>query len=101
MNLGRIFTEKGIITDMKAKTKKEALVELVDRLVFLHPELDRENVLQTLEDREKIGSTGVGDGVAIPHGKLKGLTTVVGVFGRSKEGIDFESLDGKPVHLFF
>ncbi len=54
-----------------------------------------------LNERERLGSTAIGDGIAIPHGKLKGITQILGVFGRSREGIDFDSLDGSPTHLFF
>ncbi len=52
-------------------------------------------------DRGKFGSTGIGDGVAIPHGKLKGMENILCAFGRSKEGLDFDAVDGKPVHIFF
>jgi PTS system nitrogen regulatory IIA component len=58
-------------------------------------------MVDVLLDREKLGSTGIGDGIAIPHGKLKGLESLVISFGRSRGGIDFESIDGKPVHIFF
>jgi PTS system nitrogen regulatory IIA component len=58
-------------------------------------------VVEVLLDREKLGSTGIGDGIAIPHGKIKDLGGVVASFGRSPEGVDFESLDQKPAHLFF
>ncbi len=58
-------------------------------------------MLHVLLEREKLGSTGIGDGIAIPHGKLAGLDEMVIAFGRSREGIDFEAMDGKPVHLFF
>ena len=62
---------------------------------------DPEAMLHVLLEREKLGSTGIGDGIAIPHGKLAGLDEMVVAFGRSREGIDFEAMDGKPVHLFF
>jgi PTS system nitrogen regulatory IIA component len=58
-------------------------------------------MIEVLLDREKLGSTGIGDGIAIPHGKLKGLDSLVIAFGRSHDGIDFDSIDGKPVHIFF
>ncbi|HQC23908.1 MAG TPA: PTS sugar transporter subunit IIA, partial [Syntrophales bacterium] len=54
-----------------------------------------------LLEREKLGSTGIGDGIAIPHGKLKGLERLVISFGRSRQGVDFDAIDGKPVHIFF
>ena len=58
-------------------------------------------MLHVLLERERLGSTGIGDGIAIPHGKLSGLEEMVVSFGRSREGIAFEAMDGKPVHLFF
>jgi len=63
--------------------------------------LDSGEMLDILLDRERLGSTGIGEGVAIPHGKMVGLKEMVISFGRSREGIDFEAMDGKPVHLFF
>jgi PTS system nitrogen regulatory IIA component len=57
--------------------------------------------MKVLLERERLGSTGIGDGIAIPHGKLRDINDLVLSFGRSAEGIDFESMDGKPVHLFF
>ena len=63
--------------------------------------LDRNKVLKVLLERERISTTAIGEGVAIPHGKLNGVERVVGVFARSPEGIDFASLDGAPTHLFF
>src|SRR2546428_630433 len=64
-------------------------------------EVDRAKLVQALEDREKLNSTALGEGVAIPHGKLPGLRRVIAAFGRSPLGVDFSSLDGKPTHLFF
>jgi len=66
-----------------------------------HDGIQNEAMVDVLLDREKLGSTGIGDGIAIPHGKLKSLDSLVISFGRSREGIDFESIDGKPVHIFF
>jgi PTS system nitrogen regulatory IIA component len=63
--------------------------------------LDKLQVLDILLQREKLGSTGIGDGVAIPHGKLGTLQDIVLAFGRSREGVAFDSIDGRPVHLFF
>jgi PTS system nitrogen regulatory IIA component len=57
--------------------------------------------VQALEDRERLNSTALGEGVAIPHGKLAGVKRVLAAFGRSSQGVDFSSLDGKPTHLFF
>jgi len=65
------------------------------------PQLDRDRLMAVLLERERLGSTGIGDGIAIPHGKMRDLDQLVLSFGRSSQGVDFESMDGKPVHLFF
>lgn len=101
MKILDIMTEKSIIQDLKGKTKKEVLEELIAALLECKPQLDRERLLSVLLERERLGSTGIGDGIAIPHGKLKDLDRLVLSFGRSRQGVDFESMDGKPVHLFF
>jgi len=86
---------------MKATNKTEALVELTEALIASGCQLDIDEVLRILQERENLGSTGIGDGVAIPHGKLKNLDQLVMSFGRSIDGVDFDSMDGKPAHLFF
>ncbi len=88
-----------IIYNMKAKTKDEALQELVEPLNL--SEERRKVVLEALRKREAIGSTGIGHGIAIPHTRSVVLDSVGLVVGRSKEGVDFDALDGEPVHLFF
>ncbi len=89
-----------ISADLKAGNKREALEELA-RMVARKEGLDITTLVPILEEREKLGSTAVGDGFAIPHGKLRGLRRLVASFGRSVEGIDFDSIDGQPTHLFF
>ena len=81
--------------------KSSVLGELADGLAAKHPNLDQKQVLAVLQDRERISSTAIGDGVAIPHGKLPGLDMIYGMFARSPAGVDFNSLDGGPTHLFF
>lgn len=88
-----------IIFNMKAKTKDEALQELIEPLNL--SEERKKVVLEALRKREAIGSTGIGHGIAIPHTRSVVLDSVSLVVGRSKEGVDFDALDGKPVHLFF
>ncbi len=75
--------------------------ELCHALAAGHPGLDQDGVLEVLVERERLGSTGIGDGVAIPHGKLADIDNLLLSFGRSRAGVDFDSLDGKPAHLFF
>ena len=101
MKIQDILAERSIIPDLKGKNKKQVLEELIDGLLAAKPQLDRERLMAVLQERERLGSTGIGDGIAIPHGKLKDLDQLVLSFGRSAQGVDFESMDGKPVHLFF
>jgi Phosphotransferase system mannitol/fructose-specific IIA domain (Ntr-type) len=90
-----------IISELKAGNKEEVLKELADWIVDHVSGLDAGEVLQVLLDRERLGSTGIGEGFAIPHGKLKHLEVMVIAFGRSRQGIPFDSLDGKAAFYFF
>jgi len=90
-----------IIEELKATNKRDVLAELVGVIAKGEGTIDPEAMLQVFLEREQLGSTGIGDGIAIPHGKLAGLDETVLAFGRSREGVAFEALDGKPVHLFF
>lgn len=94
------LTEEGIILELKSKTKDELLYELAAAAQRLCPDLQTETVRQVLLEREKIGSTGVGNGIAIPHGKLPKLQNLLLCFGRSAKGIAYEAKDRLPVHLF-
>ncbi len=101
MRLEDVLKEDYVIEDLKATEKREVLDELVTALCSKVEGLDREKVLQALLEREKLGSTGIGFGVAIPHGKVKGISGIKVSFGRSKRGVDFNAMDDRPVHLFF
>ncbi len=101
MLLSEILKEKCIILDLKAKEKTAALEEIVDNLEEQKEIPDKKDFLQAMIEREKAKSTGIGRGIALPHAKTKSLKKPVIAFARSQEGIDFESLDGKPVHLIF
>lgn len=90
-----------IIPALAAGTKEEVLEELAARVEERHPGLKRQDLLKILQERERLGSTGIGDGVAIPHAKLRGAGELVMAFGRSHGGVDFNALDGRPAHLFF
>jgi PTS system nitrogen regulatory IIA component len=90
-----------VIPALASREKNAVLQEMADWLAAAHPFLDKKKVLEVLLERERISTTAIGEGVAIPHGKLPGVERVLGVFGRSPEGIDFASLDGRPTHLFF
>ena len=101
MHITEIFRKEFIIEDLKAKNKRGVLAELSEIFTLGPIKVDSKLMVDVLMEREKLGSTGIGDGIAIPHGKLKGLDTLLLSFGRSREGVDFESIDSKPVHLFF
>jgi len=101
MKITEILEQKLILSDLTSKTKKSVLEELVSHLARCVEEVNKEELLKVLLEREKLGSTGINDGVAIPHGKLKHIDKLLAVFGRSRGGIDFGALDGKPSHLFF
>jgi PTS system nitrogen regulatory IIA component len=101
MKLSELIDEDYILPEVKAKDKKELLEELVDALIRRDPSIEKKALVRVLLERERLGSTGIGDGVAIPHGKFHGITQPVISFGRSRAGVDFDSMDGEPVHLFF
>ncbi|HOG17704.1 MAG: PTS system fructose-specific EIIABC component [Syntrophaceae bacterium PtaU1.Bin231] len=101
MKISEILHRDAVVESLGAVTKREVLFELVEPLSRLHAELDQDRTVNILLEREKLGSTGVGEGIAIPHGKTPGLNEVIVSFGRSVQGVDFDALDGKPVHLFF
>ena len=85
---------------LASRDKNAALEEMAGGLATCY-HLDKKKVLDVLLERERISTTAIGEGVAIPHGKLAGVERVLGVFARSVEGVDFASLDGAPTHLFF
>ena len=85
---------------LNAKSKKQVLQELSDSAAKM-ADLPQRDIFDTLLQRERLGSTGVGQGVAIPHGKLAGLNRIVGIFARLEEPIDFDAVDGDPVDLVF
>ena len=101
MKIADILTEDVVLPSLTGRTKEDVVVELAGIVARSHPEIDRARLVQALEERERLNSTALGDGVAIPHGKLGGVRQVLAAFGRSPGGVDFSSLDGKPTHLFF
>ena len=101
MKIEDILAQELVLPDLAARSKTDVLVELANAVSAVHPELERERLVQALEDRERLNSTALGDGVAIPHGKLPGIKRVFAAFARSRQGVDFHSLDGGPTNLFF
>jgi len=96
------FLDKDSIElDIKAKNKKEVIEELVEILSKKNVIVDKKVTIESLLEREELGSTGVGQGIAIPHSKTKGVKELIGAFGVSKQGVDFDALDGENVNIFF
>src|ERR1700756_4961810 len=101
MKITDILSRDLIVPELKGNTKAEVLLELAQTLAAKHREIRLEDLTAVLGERERLGSTPIGDGIAIPHGKLRGVTRIIGAFGRHSKGVDFESLDGNPSQLFF
>ncbi len=90
-----------VVAELEAETKDEVLQSLAGRVASVRSELDETEILKVIKDREALGSTGIGNGIAIPHGKLSGLENVVVLFARSRKGVEFAAVDGQPVKLIF
>uniref|UniRef100_UPI00059ED16B PTS sugar transporter subunit IIA n=1 Tax=Geotalea uraniireducens TaxID=351604 RepID=UPI00059ED16B len=101
MNIIGFLQPEDIIPDLTSDQKDQVLAELAAKVEERNPGLNRAELCKILQERERLGSTGIGDGVAIPHGKVKNAKELVLVFGRSLAGVDFNSLDGRPAQLFF
>jgi len=99
MKISDILDKDSIIADLKSKDKKGVLEELAVS-ISKRTETKAEDIVKILLEREKLGSTGIGGGIGIPHGKLASINSIVLGFGLSREGVDFDSLDNKPVHIF-
>jgi len=93
--------QKGAILENLVSTDKKGILEELVTPVAKAAKVSEEGLVKVLLDRERLGSTGIGGGVGIPHGKLKNLDNIVLGFGRSRKGVDFESMDGRPTHIFF
>jgi nitrogen PTS system EIIA component len=100
MLLTDLVAPNAIVPALKVSGKKQVLQELAGKAAELSGQSER-TIFETLQQREKLGSTGVGNGIAIPHGKLPKLDRLFGVFARLERPVDFEALDGQPVDLVF
>jgi PTS system nitrogen regulatory IIA component len=100
MLLGDFISPDSVVASLKAKTKKQLLQDLSARAARLTGLQERE-IFDVLLQRERLGSTGLGQGIAIPHGKVAGLKRIVGIFARVAEPIDFDAVDGEPVDIVF
>lgn len=101
MKIMDILVKDAVILDLTSQTKDSLLAEMARALAKARPGLDEQQLLSVLIEREGLQSTGIGEGVAIPHGKMAGLEGLLASFGRSRKGIDFASIDGQPTELFF
>ncbi len=102
MKILNFLNEEFIIDNLKSNSKSDVLLELSSHLVSTFKlKEDAADIVKILEAREELGSTGIGDGIAIPHGKISSIDDELLVVGRSMEGVDFNSMDGNPVYLFF
>ncbi len=101
MKMLDILDKRLILPQLTSKSKEGVLRELVHVLSQVEKQVNEDRTVEILLERESLGSTGIGEGVAIPHGKSKEVKKILASFGRSLPGLDFQSLDGKPAHLFF
>jgi len=100
MKICDVLDRKSILPDLKARNKKGILEELVIPVAEIAG-VSQKDLTKVLMERERLGSTGIGGGIGIPHGKMKNLESLVLGFGLSRKGVEFESLDGQPTHIFF
>ncbi len=100
MSLNDLISREAILPSLKAANKKQALQDISDRAAEVTGLAARE-IFDSLLQRERLGSTGIGNGIAIPHGKLAKCNRITGVFARLEKPIDFDALDGAPVDLVF
>lgn len=100
MKISDILDKNSIIPDLRSKDKKGVLEELASS-ISTRTGTATQDIVNVLLEREQLGSTGIGGGIAIPHGKLADISSIVVGFGLSREGVEFDSLDNRPVHIFF
>lgn len=100
MKILDVLQKETVVIDLKSKDKPGVLNELVTPVARISNS-SHEEMVKVLMERERLGSTGIGGGIGIPHGKLKDLQNLLLGFGLSRDGVDFESMDGKPTYLFF
>jgi nitrogen PTS system EIIA component len=99
MLISNLISESCVISNLSGTNKDEVLFNLSTAFADILPEASAEKILEIFHERERLGSTGIGKGIAIPHGRLAGLKAPIAVFGRSVAGVPFKASDDKPVHL--
>ena len=100
MKILDFISKDTILTDLQAGDKKGVIDELAEPIA-VQTRLDHRRIVRVLIERERLGSTGIGGGIAIPHGKIEGIESLVLGFGLSRKGVNFDALDGKPTYIFF
>ena len=101
MKIMDILVKEAVILDLGVRSKRDVLSEMANALAKVEPQIEAEKLIEVLLEREALQSTGIGEGVAIPHGKMVGLDRLVASFARSPQGIDFDSIDGQATQHFF
>src|SRR6185436_17678458 len=101
MKIVDFIREDLILPDLHSRAKLDLLDELAGHLASHNQGVSKEALMKVLVDRERLASTAIGEGVAIPHGKLDAVGKLIAAVGRAREGVDFDSMDGRPTHLFF
>lgn len=100
MNLKKLLTTESILPQLEAESKEDVIAQMINHLVRTGKIADRDSALQAVLDRESKMSTGMQNGIAIPHGKTDSVDELIVVVGISKEGIEFAAIDGQPCHIF-
>jgi|SRR3990170_5393156 len=101
MKIVDFIREDLILPELTSSQKLDVLSELADHLAGRHEQVEKDALVKVLVERERLASTAIGEGIAIPHGKLDTIGRLVACIGRAKEGVDFDSMDGRPTHIFF
>lgn len=101
MKVSKLLSTSSILLQFEAKNKKEALQKLAEKFHEIYPKVKPKPLFSSLVQREELGSTGLGNGIAIPHAKSEEVREPKGLLAVSKNGVDFHALDGDPVHVFF
>lgn len=101
MRIVDFIREDLVLPELKSTTKLDVLNELAEHLASRYEGVGRDELVRVLVERERLASTAIGEGVAIPHGKLDAVGKLVACVGRARAGVDFDSMDGRPTHIFF
>jgi PTS system nitrogen regulatory IIA component len=101
MKIVEFVREELILPELRSTAKLDIIAELADHLARHNPGVQKDALYNVLVEREKLASTAIGEGIAIPHGKLDAVGKLVACVGRARQGVDFDSIDGQPTHIFF